>query len=97
MRVVVLYRSNSEHERAVLEFEHEYTRRTNRTLQLSDINTRDGASMATLYDIMQYPCVLALANDGQMIQMWQGEHLPLINEVTYYDQQPAFAMEATNW
>ena len=58
MRVVVLYRSNSEHERAVLEFEHEYTRRTSRTLQLSDINTRDGASMATLYDITMWTALL---------------------------------------
>ena len=97
MRVVVLYRSNSEQERPVLEFEREYNRRTNRTLSLSDVNTRDGASMASLYDIMQFPCVLAIANDGQMVQMWQGSNLPLINEVTYYDQQPAFAMEATNW
>lgn len=97
MRVVVLYRSRSEQERAVLEFEREYQHRTGRTITLQDTNTRDGAAMASLYDIMQFPCVLALANDGQVLQMWQGSHLPLINEVSYYDQQPAFAMSAQNW
>lgn len=97
MRIVVLYRTNSEQERSVIEFEREYNRRTNRVLQLLDINTRDGAAMASLYDIMQFPCVLALANDGQILQMWQGEHMPLINEVTYYDQQPAFAMSGHSW
>ncbi len=97
MRVVVLYRTNSEHERSVIEFESEYNRRTNRTLSLLDLNTRDGSAMAVLYDIMLFPCVLALANDGQVLQMWQGEHLPLINEVSYYDQQPAFAMSAHSW
>jgi hypothetical protein len=97
VRVVVLYRTHSEQERPVVEFEREYNRRTNRTLSLLDVNTRDGASMASLYDIMQFPCVLALGNDGQVMQMWQGEHMPLINEVTYYDQQPAFAMNSTSW
>lgn len=97
MKVVVLYQTNSERERSVLEFEREYNRRTNRTLSLVDVNTRDGAALASLYDIMQYPCVLALANDGQVLQMWDGEHLPLINEVTYYDQQPAFAMSGRSW
>jgi hypothetical protein len=97
VRVVILYRTNSEQERSVVEFEREYTRRTNRTLQLLDVNTRDGSAMASLYDIMQFPCVLALASDGQVVQMWQGTHLPLINEVTYYDQQPAFAMSARSW
>ena len=97
MRVVVLYRTNSEQERPVLEFEREYNRLTNRTLSLLDVNTRDGSAMASLYDIMQFPCVLALSGDGQVVQMWQGDHLPLINEVTYYDQQPAFAMSGRSW
>jgi len=81
----------------VLEFEHEYTRRTNRTITLLDVNTRSGASLAELYDVMQFPCVLAISNDGQMIQMWQGDNLPLMSEVTYYDQQAAFASSTTNW
>lgn len=91
MRVAVLYRSRTEQERPVLEFQREYERRTGRSISLMDTNTREGDSMASLYDIMQFPCVLALSNDGQALQIWQGEHLPLINEVSYYDQQPSFA------
>lgn len=89
MKVAVLYRSNSEHERSVLDFEHEYEYRTGRSFDKLDVNTRDGAAMATLYDIMQYPTVLAIADNGQLMQMWQGGTLPLINEVTYYS--PAMA------
>jgi hypothetical protein len=89
MKVAVLYRSNSDHERSVLEFEYEFEHRTGRSFDKYDVNTRDGAAMASLYDIMQYPCVLALSDDGRMLQMWQGGNLPLINEVTYYS--PAMA------
>lgn len=92
MRVAVLYRSRSEQERSVIDFDRDYTHRTGRSLSLMDLNTRDGAAMASLYDIVQFPCVLALAEDGQVLQMWQGEHLPLMNEVMYYDQQTSFAM-----
>lgn len=89
MKVAVLYRSNSEHERSVLDYERDFEHRTGRSFTMYDVNTRDGAAMASLYDIMQYPSILALADDGQLMQMWQGEHLPLINEVTYYS--PAMA------
>ncbi|HPD98731.1 MAG TPA: hypothetical protein PLJ04_02545 [Candidatus Saccharibacteria bacterium] len=89
MKVAVLYRSNSEHERLVSNFEREFEYRTGRSFVKYDVNTRDGAAMASLYDVMRYPSVLALADDGQMLQMWQGDTLPLINEVTYYS--PAMA------
>jgi len=85
MKVAVLYRSNSEQERPVLDFERDYERQTGRPLSLYDLNTRDGWSLASLYDVTQYPAVLATANDGQLLQMWQGDNLPLMNEVMYYD------------
>lgn len=84
MKVVVLYRSNSEHEQRVLEFEREFERRSGHHLSLVDVNTRDGSATATLYDIMRYPAVLALADDGQVQQQWVGDSLPLMNEVMYY-------------
>lgn len=89
MRVAVLYRSNSEHERVVLDYDHDFERRTGRSLTLYDLNTRDGAAMASLYDITSYPAVMALSDDGQVLQLWQGGNLPLMNEVMYYS--PAFA------
>jgi len=86
MRVAVLYYSNSEQERTVLEFEHDYEHVTGRKLTLYDLNTIEGTEMASLYDVVQYPAVLAISNDGQMLKLWQGEILPLMNEVMYYDQ-----------
>jgi hypothetical protein len=96
MKVAILYRSQTEQDRMVLDFLREYQRRTGRVLTLHDVNTREGSAIATLYDIWQFPTVLALSNDGQIVQMWQGEHLPLMNEVMYYDQQSSFFAPSTS-
>lgn len=86
MKVVVLYRPNSEHSRLVEDFANDLSRRYSARIDLISLDTRDGASTASLYDIMQYPAVLALTNDGQLIKDWQGTSLPLMNEVSYYTQ-----------
>jgi hypothetical protein len=85
MKVVVLYRPNSEHSRKVEEFVRDFTHsNADRRIELVSLDTRDGASTATLYDVMQYPAVLALGNDGSVLREWEGEMLPLMNEVAYY-------------
>ena len=85
MKVVVLYRPNSEHSRRVEEFAHDLTKTHGESkIELMSLDTRDGVSTASLYDIVQYPAILALANDGRLLKNWQGEALPLMNEVAYY-------------
>lgn len=84
MKVVVLYRPNSDHARIVEDFAADLGRRYDARIDLISLDTRDGSSTASLYDIMQYPAVLALTNDGQLIKDWQGTNLPLMNEVSYY-------------
>lgn len=85
MRVVILYQSNSEHERKVLEYAHDFRlAQQDRKVELIDLNTREGAAMAQLYDVVSYPAIMALAGDGKMLQLWQGQELPLMNEVAYY-------------
>ncbi len=86
MRIAVLYRTNSEHERQVTDFERDFQSRTGRSVELLDVNTVEGDAMAKTYDILRYPTVLAIANDGNLLQMWQGDYMPLINEVSYYTQ-----------
>lgn len=86
MNVTILYHPNSEHERAVLNFEREFKRRTDKVVDLVSVETRDGADMARLYDIMTYPTVIARRDDGAVLKVWQEEKLPLINEVAYYAQ-----------
>jgi thioredoxin-like negative regulator of GroEL len=84
MKVVVLYRPNSEHARVVEEFVRDFEHRYAGKIELMNIDTREGAATATLYDIVQYPAVLALQNDGQLLKYWEGGMMPLMNEVSYY-------------
>lgn len=84
MKVVILYRPNSENSRIVEDFAREFAQRyMDKKLELVSIDTRDGSATATLYDVMKYPTVLALADDGQVIHEWQ-DSMPLLNEVSYY-------------
>lgn len=85
MKLVVLYRPNSEYARAVEEFTHEYTRRYPDTrMEVLNIDGREGSATALFYDVTQYPAVMALQNDGSASQIWQGIPLPLMDEVAGY-------------
>ena len=81
----MLYRQRSDHARQVEDFVHDFSKRhASSKVDLMDVDTRDGISTASLYGIMQYPAVLALTNDGQLLKQWQGDSLPLMDEVAYY-------------
>lgn len=85
MKVVVLYRPNSEFARAVEDFAREFSRQyPDKKLELISVDTRDGSATASLYDILRYPAVLALSDDGRVMHEWHEQTLPLINEVSYY-------------
>jgi hypothetical protein len=85
MRVVIIYRDKSDHARAVLSFVRDIkSRYPDRYIELIDVETRDGMAMANLYDIVRYPAVLVVGMDGSLMQQWQGEPLPLIDEAISY-------------
>lgn len=84
MRVVVMYRSASEHRRPVEDFLHEFERRTGREIEKIDPDSRSGADFARVYDIVEYPTMVALSDDGQLQSMWRGLPLPTLSEVSYY-------------
>lgn len=87
MKVVVLYRPTSEHASSVEEFVRHLEKIGSGKVELINVDTRDGSSTASLYDVMSYPAVLALQNDGQLIKDWGGRTMPLVNEVSYYTHQ----------
>lgn len=83
----MLYHPQSETARPVEEFAHDFGKRTGRKFELLSLESRDGSAMASLYDIVRYPAILALAGDGSLLKSWQGNALPLMDEVSYYAQQ----------
>jgi len=83
---VVLYRPNSEHSRQVEEFVHDFIRfEPTRTVDLIDVDSPFGVAKCEVYDIVRYPSILALGDDGVLLRSWSGE-LPLMDELSYYAQ-----------
>ncbi len=87
MKVLILYRPDSEHARLVEEFVHDYqSRHHSDHLEVLNIDTREGSATATLYDIMQYPAIMVVHSDGFVQKIWQGDSLPRLDEVASYVQ-----------
>lgn len=85
MRVVILYRPKSEQARMVESFIRDFKSRHEADhVEAVDVDSRDGMATATLYDIMSYPAILALREDGSLLRSWEGEMLPTMDEVAYY-------------
>lgn len=84
MKAVAIYNPGSEHSRSVEEFNRNLEVRTGRRLDILSTETVEGAAMATLYGIVDYPAIVVTADDGVMQKLWQGQQLPLIDEVVSY-------------
>ncbi len=80
----MLYRPNSEGSRVIEEYARDFERTRGKTIKLISLNTREGAAIASLYDMMHNPGLMVLRDDGQVIADWQGKQLPLFNEVAGY-------------
>jgi hypothetical protein len=86
MRIVVLYHANSDHYGKVVDYAAEFKRFKNKDLELMSLEGREGAHMAELYDVTQYPAALAISENGSLQRLWQGQTLPLMDELSYYTQ-----------
>lgn len=84
MRVMVIYKDNTDHAREVIDYMRDFEAQTGHTLEVIDPDTPDGAQFCRTYDIVEYPSVLATSDDGVLQHLWRGRPLPLINEVSYY-------------
>ncbi len=84
MRVVVVYKQETDYARRVDEFLGDFKRQTGRDLETLDPDTRDGSGFCETYDIVEYPTIIAISDDGQVQNQWKGLPLPTISEVSYY-------------
>ena len=84
MRVVIIYKDESDHAREVYDYLRDFERQTGRQLETLDPDTADGASFCRVYDVVEYPSTVALTDDGRLQHLWRGRPLPTISEVSYY-------------
>jgi len=87
MKVVILYKPNSEHDSLVQGYVREFVRRTGKALKIINAESREGISLAKLYDALQFPALIATRDNGEFVQIWpEFEKWPTMNELTYYTQ-----------
>lgn len=84
MKTLVVYKEHSEHARDVETFMHDFLRQTGTTLDTINPESPEGAQFCRTYDIVEYPTLVALDDEGRMQNMWRGRPLPTISEVSYY-------------
>lgn len=68
----------------VEEYIRDFERRHGAVIEPLSLDTVEGAEKANLYGIVQYPVLLAVRDDGQLLRDWQGTNLPLMDEVAGY-------------
>ena len=86
MRTFVVYTEQSDHARAVTDFLRDFERQTGHGLDTVDPETRDGTATCETYDIVEFPSVVAVDDNGVLQNIWRGLPLPTISEVSYYAQ-----------
>ena len=84
MRVVVIYKEETDYARQVTDYMRDFLRQTGHELETMNPESAEGISFTGTYDIMEFPTVVALSDDGRLQNMWRGLPLPTISEVSYY-------------
>ena len=84
MRIVVVYKDTSDHGREVREYVDDFEKQTGLKIEVMDPDSGRNDFFLRAYDIVEYPTILAIADDGRLLQIWRGRPLPLFDEVAYY-------------
>jgi hypothetical protein len=86
MRVVVVYKEQTDYAREVIDYIADFKRQTGHDLETIDPESPAGIDFTQTYDIMELPFLIAISDDGVMQNTWSGTPLPTISEVSYYVQ-----------
>jgi hypothetical protein len=66
----------------VFEWLENFRRQTGREIEVIDPD--EDEIFCETYDVVEYPTILALDNNGSVVNSWRGKTMPLIDEVLYY-------------
>lgn len=86
MKVVVVYKEQTDYARQVLDYLRDFEHQTGHVLETMDPESAAGVDFCKTYDLMEFPTMVALSDDGSIQNSWQGLPLPTISEVSYYVQ-----------
>ncbi len=84
MKVKIFYKQQMDYTRTVEDWLRDFERQTGRSIERVDPESLDGISFCRTYDILEFPSIVALSDDGVLQNIWRGTLMPSINEVNYY-------------
>ena len=84
MKTIIVYKDDTDYARTVTDYLRDFKRQTGHDIETLDPDTADGADFCRTYDIVEYPSVIAMSDDGHMQNLWRGLPMPTISEVSYY-------------
>jgi hypothetical protein len=85
MKLLVLYQPKSEHARLVEEYLDDFRRLYPKIdIEVLDAESVEGVNICQVYDILEYPALLAVNRDNALQNMWLGKMLPQKQEVVSY-------------
>jgi hypothetical protein len=79
-----VYKEETDYARTVTDYLRDFKRQTGHDIETLNPDTADGADFCRTYDIVEYPSVIAMSDDGHLQNLWRGLPLPTISEVSYY-------------
>jgi hypothetical protein len=84
MKLCILYHPKGEYATQTEQFAEECKRISSQPIELISLETPSGASLASVYDVVDYPAMLVIREDGQLNKGWQGGGFPSVEEVVGY-------------
>ncbi len=83
MKLVMVYREASERRLEVETFLNGFKRQTGREIETKNPDSREGADFCRTYDVVAYPTLIAITDDGTPISTWS-DTLPTISDASFY-------------
>jgi hypothetical protein len=86
VKVVVVFKDNTDYARTVTDYLRDFKIQTGHDLSTLDPETPEGSEFCRVYDVVEYPTIVATSDEGVIQNSWRGLPLPTISEVSYYVQ-----------
>ena len=86
MKVIIDWNEQTDYASEVRSWMKDFEHDTGGTKKIESMDpyTLDGEQFAQMYDIVQFPTIIALDNDGKVLEQWSGTPLPQIEQVAIW-------------
>ena len=84
MRIVVVFKEFSDKAREAFEWIDVVEKRSGVEVEKINPESKEGEVFAIAHDIVEYPTVLVIGEDGKVYESWRGSPMPMIDTVVAY-------------